>query len=162
MNENDKIKREIEREIEKEKDPRYLAEKERILSLIQDDSEFMHPCQNDKNTFTFVSFDKKHEIEIELSPDDKSAQLNIIEIDHKNDKSFIALLRSIKNILCENDIQNVYLFVIKSDWDERLSKIKDFEFIAIKRSTVFNEKFVITKVTIDNYINAILSALGFC
>jgi hypothetical protein len=152
-------------EIEKirEQNPQYLAEKERIAMqrLVEDDySPYNHPCQNDKNTVSLVSSDKAHEIDIEFDRENKTALLNIINVDPIHRTSFVQLLFAVQKYLKNESIEKAYQNVMESDWDLRLSTIDGFHLVRKVESNAVQHGFVIVETDTVDVVTAIGTAMG--
>lgn len=154
---DDNIRRE---EAAREQNPRYLAEKERMLmqQLDADGSIFNHPCQNEQNTLTLLSSDKMHEVDIEFDYVDESVLLNFISVDAAHSKTFRDLMKSVKGFLIQEGIKTVYQYVLTSDWDMRLSHVPGFTFVRLV--TGFGIQYVVIKTDTADIINAVCAAFG--
>ena len=157
VKDDEEIRRE---EAVREQNPRYLAEKERMLmqQLYADDSTFNHPCQNEQNTLTLLSSDKMHEVDIEFDYIDESVLLNFIRVDAAHSKTFTDLMKSVKGFLIQEGIKTVYQYVLTSDWDTRLSRVPGFTFVRLV--TGFGIQYVVIKTDTGNIINAVCTAFG--
>lgn len=152
----------LEDEIFREQDPLYLAEKERLAIIAQQniESPFLHPCQNVNNTVTLVSVDKYHEIDIEFNRQNRTAMLNIIRVDSKNRDSFIQLLHTVHSYLQEEKIEKVYQNIVISDWDTHLSKFDEFSFVRLVNSKISIFPFVIVETNVKDIVSGISKAMG--
>lgn len=147
----------LEAEKIKERDPRYLALKEKLASESQKqtNSYYFHPCQNDENTFTYLSSDKVHEIDVEIDLSSNTCQLNIISLDPSKKRTFINLLLSIQCLLNKEHITTVYQSVTLIDWEH----IKDhFTLDRIVRNPY--NPFVICHSDIKTFVSAITKSMG--
>jgi hypothetical protein len=154
---DDKIRRE---EAIREQNPRYLAEKERMLmqQLDVNGSTFNHPCQNEQNTLTLLSSDKMHEVDIEFDYINESVLLNFIRVDAAHSKTFSDLMKSVKGFLIQEGIKTVYQYVLTSDWDMRLSHVSGFTFVRLVTDPGI--PYVVTKTDTADIINAVCTAFG--
>jgi hypothetical protein len=152
----------LENERIREKDPRYLAEKERIASINMEknDSPFQHPCQNEKNTMTLVSIDKNHEIDVEIDRINRTAFINLIRVEPTARESFVKLLHVVNTYLREEKIKKVYHNVILSDWETVISKFEEFKLVRKIEGDLTPFPFVIVEMEVKDVTAGIIKAMG--
>ena len=141
--------------------PQYLRYKEEMIArkMAEEDSEFYHPCQNQDNTMTLLSADKKHEIDVEIRTEDSTALINIIKVDHADTKSFIDLLNTVSRLMQDRSVKTVYQYVMPIDWETRLKDIEGFDLVNQKNGIMGS--FITVSTSIETFVDSIVQAMGF-
>ena len=97
---------------------------------------------------TFISLDQNHQINISII--DNIAWFNIINLDYKNCKTFLYLLKDVIIFISENNIEYIKQYIYSVDLDY------------FKASTIFqlNDTEYVVSTHINDFVKEIINVLG--